>query len=496
MTVEVSALRRLPDTTQSFVQRLSSPTGGILIVIFLLSLPLVNPWVRGDGVGYYAYVRAVIIEHSLNFERDWQNGNSTFAAGRLKADGSVRPDQFTSTGHIGNHFSVGPAILWAPFFALAHGAVLAADNLGADIPADGFSRPYRFAVGMATAFYGFLALYLAFDLTRRYIDQRWALLATFGIWFASSLPVYMYFNPSWSHAPSAFTVALFVWYWDRTRGRRNWAQRVVLGSLAGLMMNVYYPTTVLLLLPLLESLEIFRNKRDSAVGQFGAIIGQNILFGAVVALAFLPTLITKRIIYGSFFHLGYSEHWYWNSPALLRVCFSAEHGLFTWTPILIPAVVGLVFLARISPMLGIGCLAVFAAYLYLIGCYQDWAGISSFGNRFFVSLTPIFVLGLAATLQSVAKWLRGAVSVSAGAYAAVGLLIVWNLAFIFQWGMHMVPPRGPISWKRMAYNQVALVPASSAGALRDFVFRRQALMQRIEQADREEQQTQPTGALE
>ena len=35
------------------------------------------------------------------------------------------------------------------------------------------------------------------------------------------LPVYMYFNPSWSHAHSAFIVALFVWYWDRTRTTRT-----------------------------------------------------------------------------------------------------------------------------------------------------------------------------------------------------------------------------------------------------------------------------------
>jgi hypothetical protein len=29
-----------------------------LVLLFLLTLPLMNPWVRGDGVGYYAYARA------------------------------------------------------------------------------------------------------------------------------------------------------------------------------------------------------------------------------------------------------------------------------------------------------------------------------------------------------------------------------------------------------------------------------------------------------
>ena len=117
------------------------------------------------------------------------------------------------------------------------------------------------------------------------------------------------------------------------------------------------------------------------------------LFVAVALAALLPTLITKKIIYGSYFNFGYTERWFWNSPAFFRVCFSAEHGLFTWTPILIPAVVGLFFVCRYDQLLGLGSLAVFVSYLYLIGCYQDWAGISSFGNRFFVSLTPILRRG-------------------------------------------------------------------------------------------------------
>lgn len=498
MAVEVPAVRPLPDV-QKAIPRRSTPGAavGILLVVFLVSLPLVNPWIRGDGVGYYAYARSLLIEHDLNFEKDWQTANSSFALARLDANGHLRADQYTSTGHVENHFSVGPAILWAPFLIAAHGLVLVADRWGARIPADGFSRPYRLAMGLATALYGFLALLLGFDVARRYVDQRWALLATLGIWFASSLPVYMYFNPSWSHALSAFSVALFLWYWDRTRGHRTWAGWAVLGLLAGLMMNVYYPTAVLLLLPLFESLAMYwRALGGDAAVQIGRLAWQNVLFALVAVVALLPTLITKKIVYGSYFNFGYAEHWFWNSPAFLRVCFSAEHGLFTWTPILIPAVIGLFFVWRYSRLLGLGLLAVFAAYLYLIGCYQDWDGISSFGNRFFVSLTPIFIVGLATALQRLDKLFHERRGVLTGASAAVGLFIVWNLAFVFQWGMHLVPARGPISWKKMAYNQVVVVPVSSANALRDFVFRRQALMERIEETDQEEQHSQSGGAIE
>jgi hypothetical protein len=40
----------------------------ILVILFLCTLPLVNPIVHGDGVGYYAYVRAPL---RLNFTQDF-----------------------------------------------------------------------------------------------------------------------------------------------------------------------------------------------------------------------------------------------------------------------------------------------------------------------------------------------------------------------------------------------------------------------------------------
>ena len=72
----------------------------------------------------------------------------------------------------------------------------------------------------------------------------------------------------------------------------------------------------------------------------------NVLFACAAIVAFLPTFITKKIIFGSYLNFGYTEHWFWNSPALLKVSFSSEHGLFSWTPIIILAVIGLFFVAR------------------------------------------------------------------------------------------------------------------------------------------------------
>ena len=56
-----------------------------------LSLPFSNPWVRGDGVGYYAFARSLLIEHRLDFTRDWLQANPSFQMNRVDANGRNRP---------------------------------------------------------------------------------------------------------------------------------------------------------------------------------------------------------------------------------------------------------------------------------------------------------------------------------------------------------------------------------------------------------------------
>lgn len=467
-----------------------------LILLFVLTLPLVNPWVRGDGVGYYAYARSLLIEHKFDFTQDWLRANASFRMGRLDANGRIDPSQYTPTGHLNNHFSIGPAILWSPFLIAAHAGVLTADRLGARIPADGFSRPYTLAMAFGTALYGFLAVAISFCIARQFVPELWAFIAAVAVWFASSLPVYMYFNPSWSHAQSAFTVALFVWFWLRTRGADRFYQWVILGALGGLMVDVYYPNALLLLLPLGDSVSRYWSEwRDARAANAGQLLGRNLSFTAAFVATVSPTLITRKIVYGSYFHTGYERLWNWSCPALLRAMFSADHGLFSWTPVVVLSLAGLFLLCRYDRALSAYFIAIFAAFLYLIGCYADWDGLASFGNRFFISLTPLFIIGLAALFDSLATGLgHKRTAILAGAGTAI--LVLWNLGLIFQWGMHLIPPRGPISWRDAAYNQVAVVPEEAASAMDAYFTRRSKLMQHIERTDVKELKSQQEQSAE
>src|SRR6266851_4545134 len=467
-----------PNFTPSPARR-SRKSQRLLLLFFLFSLPFLNPWVRGDGVGYYAFARAPLIEHSLDFTKDYQYANESFRGPRLDENNQPKSGFRTPTGHLDNHFTVGPAILWAPFLLLAHACVLLARALGSSVAANGFSAPYR--------------------LARQYVEERWALLATLAIWWASSLPLYMYFNPSWSHAHSAFVVALFFWYWHETRSSRSLWQWLLLAVITGLMLNVYYPNaTVLTVLAVEAAPQYFSSFRRAArpgseATLVLALLLRHFLFAAVSLICLLPTFLTRYVVYGSAFESGYIplRDWLWRSPAFWAVLFSSNHGLLVWTPILVLAFAGLFLLWRQEPRSGAPLLVAFLAFYLFIACYPDWAGISSFGNRFFVSLTALFIIGLSVFLDRFAKFFRTRRAAFAAASAFLALFVFWNAGFMFQWGSHLIPARGPISFSEMIHNQFFVVPRQLSTDFRAYLFRRKALMQQIEQRDIQQLEKNP-----
>jgi hypothetical protein len=334
-------------------------------------------------------------------------------------------------------------------------------------------------------------LLFSYRVACQFVAERWALLATIAVWWASSLPVYMYFNPSWSHAHSAFTVALFFWYWLRTRDERTAAQWSVLALIAGLMMNVYYPNALVLALLIPEALGNYRKAiqpSSQASQKVIPLAGFHLLFCAAVVVSLLPTFVTRYFIYGGFLETGYipMSQWAWRSPWFLALLFSANHGLFSWTPLLLIATAGLFLFCRRFPTIGISVICVLLAFYYFMASYPDWAGISSYGNRFFVSLTVFFVLGLATVLDAIASRFRSRAVASAWLAGTLSLFILWNLGLIFQWGARLIPARGPVSWSAVTQNQFHVVPKQIVAHLESYLLRRKDALHQIEERDIEQ----------
>ena len=214
-------------------------------------------------------------------------------------------------------------------------------RFGSPVAADGFSKPYIAAIAYGSAFYGFAALLLSGYVAQRVVGD--SLLAVLAVWLGTPLLFYMYVAPGFSHACSAFAVAAFVAVWLNVRRDWSWRGVAALGALAALMGMVREQDLFIALGPALDFLVTFARDRQRSAGEMIARASVGVV---TFAVCFVPQLIAYRVLYGRFWPSPTVEQkMTWTSPNAWRVLLSPENGLFFWTPLALPALLGLVLLA-------------------------------------------------------------------------------------------------------------------------------------------------------
>jgi len=424
----------------------------LLVVLFLVTLPLVTPRIRGaDEIEYFSYLRSAVFDRDLEFGNEYRH---FYDADPEALQGFKRTFLDLREPRTGRHINFAPlgsGLLWSPFYLLAHLGVLAARSAGVEVAADGFSWPYVAAVCYASALYCFLGLLLIHDALRRHGCREpaasWSVAA---VWLATPVLYYMALAPAFSHACSVFTVSLLLWLALRVRerGLGRWRDWVCVGGVGGLAGLVREQDALFLVAPAVWLvIETVRHRAWMAgVARAGAL-------AVAAALVFCPQLLAYRAINGSF---GPSRlvarKMTFTSPHFFEVLLDPGHGLLLWSPVLALALVGLFLGWRSRP----GTVAVLALALglqvWINGSVESWSQAGAFGARRFVSATPVFAWGLAAVLALVLPRLGRGVGA-----ATLALFVWWNLSLMVQFGLKLMD-RQALEWPQVAVNQITEVP--------------------------------------
>ncbi|HZQ07626.1 MAG TPA: hypothetical protein VFD70_13675, partial [Anaerolineae bacterium] len=387
----------------------------VMLILFLVSLPFVTPRVAAsDEIEYFSYLPSLVLDGDLDFRNQYEyfcnRDLEDCVHSRFK---ETFLDLKTPTGLQINFGPIGTAVLWLPFYLVAHLFALLAQNFNPTLAANGVSPPYIYAVCLASVFYGWLGIYLSYRIARTYYGDWLALGAALVILFATNAIYYMYVAPAFSHAASLFTSALFVFVWWHTRQARandGWMSWLALGFSGGLMTMVREQEAVFFIIPIVEGISLFFQEFHSTTSsppRVGAGLGVRFalghwLFGALLMLlgafvVFIPQLIVYRVLNGNFLPArNVTDKFTWDGAHIGDILFSNFHGLITWTPVILLAVIGLVFLSRQDKLLSVAFLIALAAETYLLGSFSTWFGGAAFGMRRFINCTVIFVVGLAA----------------------------------------------------------------------------------------------------
>jgi hypothetical protein len=402
-----------------------------LCLAFAASLPAVTTRLyASDEIEHFAWLRSIAFDRDVSFENEYQY---FFDAGVARSPGFHETflERENEAGRRINYAPIGAAVLWAPFYAVGHVVALVT---GA--PADGFSQPYVSAISYGSACYGFAAAVLSALIARRRVGR--GLLASLVILIGTPLVFYAYVAPGFGHAASAFCVSLFVWVWLRARERWTVRDGILLGLAGGLMTLVREQDVLLVVGPGLDFLMHAYSAMRSSDG--AAALRRSLTTAFAGTIAFLagvtPQLLAYKALNG---HFGptttAANKLSWSSPHGLSVLFSQEHGLIAWTPLVLLALAGLVVLARSknrdASRVAVLALLMVAAQAYTSGVVESWTVAGSFGQRRFIALTPVLVVGLAALLTAP----RTPLARRLLTFAAV-LCVWWNVGLMVQFGLH------------------------------------------------------------
>ena len=267
---------------------------------------------------------------------------------------------------------------------------------------------------------------LGADATRRLVQQtigvEYGLSSTVMIWLGTPALYYTLIAPLYSHAIAWFAVSLMIWSaWVASQRESGWARWGAVGLLSGLVLAIRQQDAPILLIPLSLLIVSARSAQGRGRGA-GAFMAWTV--GAL--LGFLPQAVTSLWINGSLLPIGGVTL---STPTLSNVAAillsTGYQGWMSWTPIVLPSILGLGLLARRSNprdvrVLAIAGLAAIVAMVAIDVLHPFGAG-AAFGGRRYVSTAPLLTLGLAAILALPVR------RVSPRWKLALPALMVWNL---------------------------------------------------------------------
>jgi hypothetical protein len=390
--------------------------------------------VVGDALNHYVQLRSIVFDRDLQFKNEYArlHGVPEDAIEAVTAG-----ERMTETDHIRNYMPFGPALLWAPMFLAVSAIVWIANLFGAGYPLDGYARAFQATAGFSGIAAACAGSCLAYAAACRVADRGSAIWATLAVWLSSSALYYSLVSPTYSHAASMLAVSAFWFVWIATLDRQTAGRYAVVGALAGLAALMRWQDAVLLLIPLCEA-----GWRHAAatLAQTAARVTMAV---AAAAIVFSPQMAVWSVLYGSPIVIPQGSGFMrWSDPALWAVLFSDNHGLLTWTPIVVLALAGLVSLARRQPGIGFTAIAFFVVTWYVNASVADWWGGEAFGARRFISCFPVFVLGLAALFDRLRRLpvTRMAIAIAFTGYTM--LLLLQYQAFMHGLRSIVPYPRG------------------------------------------------------
>lgn len=377
-----------------------------LCTLILIASALYCPrWERNGGEsslgwdvsGYYWYLPSVFIYHDLKEQKFKDSILQKYQfTGTEFQQGSQLPN-----GNYVLKYSLGMAIMYVPFFAVAH--IIAPFT---DYPADGFSQPYQMAISFGSLLIAFIGLWYFRKLLLRYYSDATVAIILFLLVAGSNYLNYSAIDSGLSHN-WLFTVYIFILLaTDNFHKTYQTKYAVYIGLLCGLATIARPTEFISLLIPLLwemnsVSVSSIKQRLSFFKTNFSKIIGAAVCFIAVAAIQ----LIYWKYVSGHWLVYSYNDQGFsWLHPHIWDYTLSYRSGWITYTPLVI------FFFIAIIPFIKYGknkiaLISFFFLNWYIVSAWDIW-WYAGTGGRAMIQSYPILFFILASFIEYILsrKW--------------------------------------------------------------------------------------------
>lgn len=331
-----------------------------------------------DTEGYYMYLPAVLIQHSIHHvpERSMD----------------IKKNE---QGEVMMKYTCGVAFFYLPFFIGSH---VVAHLLGADT--SGFSTPYYFGIMLCGVFWSMVGVYMLLKLLQRHFTKRIAWLTGLCLLLGTN---YFFYATRWmgmAHIYNFVLVCGLLLLADDYYEKPATKTAAYTGLLLGWLVLIR-PTNIVIALSLLlynvvsrgdisERIETLKRRYKDIVTAFLFFI-----------IPLLPQLYYWKEMTGSWVSYSYTgeSFIYWNKPKIAAVLFDTQNGLILYSPILILSFVGILVASKDRRTNSINVLMTFTVITYIFASWWAWWFGAAYGHRCYIDFYPLFALPMATAIE-------------------------------------------------------------------------------------------------
>lgn len=336
--------------------------------------------IEWDVTLYYTYLPALFIYDDIKLQKEWKVDLREHQLYRTKKAPNGNPYLKMTSGM---------AILYSPYFFIAHGAT----SLFNPEIADGYSTPYRVALILGSFINIFIGIWFLRKVLLRFYSDKVTAAVLAIVFLGTNLLHYTVWRGAMSHGHSFMLSAIFLYYLFKYKDNPTLKSAVVMGITSGLIVLIR-PVNALIPLAFMAYLSnyIIVNRR--------VIIWTHWFLMALCAflILFIQMLYWKVVTDHWIFYSYADEGFFWSDSKIIEGLFSYRKGWFIYSPLMILALVGIgaLWKKKKALSLSIGLMAATAIFVtYAWWCW--WYG-GSFGSRPMIDFYAVLSIPLGAFL--------------------------------------------------------------------------------------------------